>query len=654
MTRLTLFYFTNWLVLLVYIFNNTLFLSENHAMNNPFRMDFLLFFMTLNTPLFLIIIIKSTTKFFAKLFRSSEFNFRYLAVFLIVFTFIFTVIDAKVLSIYRDHFNLKLYGLLFEAGVMQDMGVHLSDLIFLIFQLSLTIGWTILTLVISNWFYQNKRSLFSSFTSNKIQLIFKILICLSLIEKIFFSYFYYSEREETLAHWNTVPSYTVLRMSKVWKPLLNAPTQAEKAAANITWDFESDFLASQNELNENIQQITANKKDVNIVFLVFESLRYDMNIPEIMPNLNSYTSKNKWISSKQHFSNSNCTGNGIFGTLTGQTPFYWYPSYKKELEPSALSIFDKLDYEIDIYTTTALGYSDMDKHIFTNAIDNIYKFTGYGGGLGHPMVKRSDLFKWDQIMVNEFLDKFTSKTTQEPNLSYLWFYSTHYNYYFPEEFGKFKPYINRHYQIYEKGLRKETDLVFNRYKNSAYFVDSQIRKIVDRITDSGQMENTIIVIVGDHGEEFNEFGRFAHSYSLKNVQTSTPFVMYLPGVNDIEYNITSHADIMPTIMDYIDISIPYENVLSGKSLLSYNPNLDYAIIQECQIRERPKNFLIADKNWKMEFSLSGGKIESGLLETINDESVSLNTKKVFDSIKFDLLKKAENNLGHFSRQKLNF
>jgi membrane-anchored protein YejM (alkaline phosphatase superfamily) len=650
MTRLTLFYFTNWLILLVYIFNNALFLNLEKSLSNPFEMEPFFFFMTLNTPFFLILIIKGATKGFAKIFRSNEFNFRYLTVFLILFTFIFTVIDAKVLSIYRDHFNLKLYGLLFEAGVMQDMGVHLSDLILLTFQLLITILWIIFSLKVSIWFYSKYLALVPNFITNNFYQIFKILVILSLIEKVFFSYFYYTEREDTLTNWNSIPSYTVLRMSKVWKPILNAPSKAEKAAAKITWDFESDFLDSQNKLSERIKEITADKNDVNIVFLVFESLRYDMNVPEIMPNLNYYKSKDKWISSKQHFSNSNCTGNGIFGTLSGQTPFYWYPSYKKELQPSPLSIFDKLGYEIDVYTTTALGYSDMDKHIFTNAIDNVYKFTGYGGGLGHPMVKRSDLFKWDQIMVDEFLEKFTNKTSNAPNLSYLWFYSTHYNYYFPEEFGKFKPYIDRHYQIYEKGLREESDLVFNRYKNSAYFVDSQIRKIVDRIETNGQMENTIIVILGDHGEEFNEFGRFAHSYSLKNVQTSTPFIMYMPEVNNINYNITSHADIMPTIMDYIDISIPYQEIVSGKSLLDYNPNLDYAIIQECEITERPKKFLIADKDWKMEFSLSGGKIESGLLETINDETVFPDTASLFKSIKQTLLKKAEKNLGHYSIQ----
>ena len=650
MTRLTFFYFTNWLILLVYIFDNALFLSPGGPSNNPFKMDPFFFFMTVNTPFFLIIVIKGATKGIAKIFRSDEFNFRYLTLFLVVFTFIFTVVDAKVLSIYRDHFNLKLYGLLFEAGVMQDMGVHLSDLILLAFQLLMTVLWTITSLKISIWFFEKKRYLIPSFISKNFYSIFKILVFISLIEKIFFSYFYYTERDETLTYWNSVPSYTVLRMSKVWTPILDAPTEAEKAAANISWDFESDFLDSQKRLNEKIGKIKANKKDINIVFLMFESLRYDMNDPEIMPKLNNYATSNKWVTSKQHFSNSNCTGNGIFGALTGQTPFYWYPSYKKELQPSALSIFDKLGYEIDIYTTTALGYSDMDKHIFTKAIDNIYKFTGYGGGLGHPMVKRSDLFKWDQIMVDEFLDKFTNNSSDSPSLSFLWFYSTHYNYYFPEEFAKFKPYIDRHYQIYEKGLREESDLVFNRYKNSAYFVDSQINKIVETIDKSGKIENTIFVILGDHGEEFNEFGRFAHSYSLKNVQTSTPFVMHLPGINNINYNITSHADIMPTIIDYIDISIPYQEILSGKSLLDFNQNLDYAIIQECQVKERPKNFLIADKNWKMEFHLSGGKIESGLLETINDESISSDSVSAFNNIKQKLLKKAEKNLGHYSIQ----
>ncbi len=640
MTRLTVFYLLNWLALLIYIFNSAIYLSQG-------EMGIFLFFMTLNTPFFLVLITKGVTKGFARIFKSDEYRFRYLAVALFGFIYFFTAIDDKVLSIYRDHFNVKLFAILFEAGVMQDMGVQTSDILGLVFRFVGIIVWVAATLFASDWLYRNKRDRTPSVFSNNVKVGFKILLYLSILEKLFFSFFHYTDREPMNRNWNSVPSYTPLRMSKVWTPILNAPSEAEREAAKITWDFETDFLDAQSQVADQLSNVTAEKKDVNIVFLVFESLRSDMNNPEIMPNLNQFSKA--WISSKQHFSNSNCTGAGTFGILTGLTPFYWYPSYKKELQPSVLSVFDQLDYQIDVYTTTALGYSDMDKHIFTDAFDEVYNFTGYGGGLGHPMVKRSDLYKWDEMMVEEFMANFTDENKAGPSLSYLWFYSTHYNYYFPEAFGKFEPYIKRHFQIYEKGLQQESDLVFNRYKNSAHYVDHLITKIVDEIKKSGQWENTILVVTGDHGEEFNEFGRFAHSYSFKNVQSSTPFAMHIPGEPESQFKITSHADVMPTIMDYMGISIPYNQFLSGKSLLNFDENLDYALVQECQITDRPKRFLIADENWKMEFRLSGGKIEAGKIETIKDEPVSPDTGAVFTATKKGLLEKAGQNLAHFSQ-----
>ena len=170
------------------------------------------------------------------------------------------------------------------------------------------------------------------------------------------------------------------------------------------------------------------------------------------------------------------------------------------------------------------------------------------------------------------------------------------------------------------------------------------------------MENTIIVVVGDHGEEFNEVGRFAHSYSFNNFQTSTPFIMHIPDQQNNQYNITSHADIMPTIIDYINLSQPFNDYLSGKSLIRYNEEDDYAIVQECQIEDRPKKFLIADHKTKMEFSLSGNKIESGRLSTINDEIIISNSSKDsdksnnnFNILKNTLLNKAKKNLNQFSK-----
>ena len=79
-------------------------------------------------------------------------------------------------------------------------------------------------------------------------------------------------------------------------------------------------------------------------------------------------------------------------------------------------------------------------------------------------------------------------------------------------------------------------------------------------------------------------------------------------------------------------------------------------MQECQIEDRPKKFLIADHKTKMEFSLSGNKIESGRLSTINDEIIISNSSKDsdksnnnFNILKNTLLNKAKKNLNQFSK-----
>ena len=99
---------------------------------------------------------------------------------------------------------------------------------------------------------------------------------------------------------------------------------------------------------------------------------------------------------------------------------------------------------------------------------------------------------------------------------------------------------------------------------------------------------------------------------------------------------------------YAVISLPFDKIVSGKSLLRYNKQKDYAIVQECAFKERPKQYFISDNDWKMEFSLSKKEIKPGRLETINDEPVSPDTARIFKSLKEKLLIKAKQNIGHFS------
>jgi arylsulfatase A-like enzyme len=58
--------------------------------------------------------------------------------------------------------------------------------------------------------------------------------------------------------------------------------------------------------------------------------------------------------------------------------------------------------------------------------------------------------------------------------------------------------------------------MLNRYWNSLSYIDAQIASTLDLLEETGELENTIIVITGDHGELFHENGHVTHAAALYN------------------------------------------------------------------------------------------------------------------------------------------
>src|SRR5699024_3018392 len=92
---------------------------------------------------------------------------------------------------------------------------------------------------------------------------------------------------------------------------------------------------------------------------------------------------------------------------------------------------------------------------------------------------------------------------------------------------------------------------FNLYKNSVHFVDSLVGKALDKLRAQGLMDDTRIVITGDHGQEFDDtgLGYWGHNGNYSRFQTKVPLVIHWPGKGSgrVEY-FTSHFDIAPTLM----------------------------------------------------------------------------------------------------------
>jgi len=112
----------------------------------------------------------------------------------------------------------------------------------------------------------------------------------------------------------------------------------------------------------------------------------------------------------------------------------------------------------------------------------------------------------------------------------------------------------------------------------AYF-DEQLNRFLEFIEEEG-MDNTLIILTSDHGEEFYEHGGFEHGHTLYDELLHVPLIINGPDIprGKTDDRLASTMDIFPTVLDYFNIPIP-ENIY-GKSLLQPLPDDNRMLIAE--------------------------------------------------------------------------
>jgi arylsulfatase A-like enzyme/Flp pilus assembly protein TadD len=110
----------------------------------------------------------------------------------------------------------------------------------------------------------------------------------------------------------------------------------------------------------------------------------------------------------------------------------------------------------------------------------------------------------------------------------------------------------------------------NPYDGEIAYMDVYVGKIIDLLKEKQMLQNTLIIIAGDHGEAFGEHGEFGHMMFCYEENLKVPFIFYcqnrLPGNRKIVSRVNL-TDILPTILDFLEIKIPSHRHLEGASLL---------------------------------------------------------------------------------------
>lgn len=100
------------------------------------------------------------------------------------------------------------------------------------------------------------------------------------------------------------------------------------------------------------------------------------------------------------------------------------------------------------------------------------------------------------------------------------------------------------------------------YNGEVAFVDKFVGKIIDDLKTANLLEQTLVVIVGDHGEAFGEHQEYGHAIFCYEQNLKIPLVFYNPKVFPGKLkglrvkNRVSLIDIMPTILELYGQEIP--------------------------------------------------------------------------------------------------
>ncbi|MBI1319157.1 MAG: sulfatase-like hydrolase/transferase [Candidatus Hydrogenedens sp.] len=105
------------------------------------------------------------------------------------------------------------------------------------------------------------------------------------------------------------------------------------------------------------------------------------------------------------------------------------------------------------------------------------------------------------------------------------------------------------------------------YRDELRYVDEQVGRLIAHLQRRGEFENTVVVVFGDHGDEFLEHGRLAHGYTLFNEVLHVPLMISGPGIaaDQRSHSAVSLADVLPTLLDELGLEVPAE--LDGVDLL---------------------------------------------------------------------------------------
>ena len=179
-------------------------------------------------------------------------------------------------------------------------------------------------------------------------------------------------------------------------------------------------------------------------------------------------------------------------------------------------------------------------------------------------------------LVNDAVIRWLGNSKQEQVFLFVHYYDNHWDYLPPAPYDTlYNPNYNgsldgteiaREPLYSNRPSDDDVNHMIALYDGEIRQTDQDLEDLLEYFRKSGKFEDYLIIVMGDHGEQFYEHGHTSH-HGLFDELLHVPLAISVPDFREAQKldSLVSGVDVLPTILDWLEIEVP--EGCQGRSLL---------------------------------------------------------------------------------------
>jgi membrane-anchored protein YejM (alkaline phosphatase superfamily) len=328
----------------------------------------------------------------------------------------------------------------------------------------------------------------------------------------------------------------------------------------------------------------------DIVLVLAESLPSTHFDAETMPRL--WKRAQEGTVFPRHYAGSSATNYTLFSLIYGLNAHQLEASVGAGLRPVLFPALRANGYQLRVLAASCVDWMGLKETVFAGVGDDLETWCP------------KDAFDRDTLMLAS-AEKWLAQADDRPAFMFLFFFGTHFNYFYPERSARFAPAWDGS----GGGLKATTapaDQIERRARNAAYELDWKLDDFL-RDWEAKRGRKPILVFTGDHGEEFRQKGHIGHGSAVVDEQVHVPMVLTGPGVpagvRDVP---TGHIDVVPTLFSLLGDVHPPALYSNGLSMLDAPAD----------------RFILTTVGWEPRYAVIGKELKVTMYAGVGDAEIT--------------------------------